>query len=101
MLDSMKNLCSVQVSGHAGFMQEQGDPVCASVTLLVRTIGRYLQQQGLLVGVEINEGLLQLDVIASSDERIGVACGILRLGLNDLMTEWPSHVKLIVKEKRR
>ncbi len=98
MLAGANNLSSVKISGHAGFMQKQGDPLCAAVTVLVRTIGRYLQQEGLLVEVKIDAGSLELELVDSINECNRIAYSILKLGLNDLMTEWPNHVKLIEKE---
>lgn len=82
-------------------MQDKGDPICSAVTILVRTIGRYLQQEGLLSGVQVDEGFLELKLVPYDDVRIHFALNILQLGLNDLMAEWADHVELTIKEKRR
>ncbi len=86
--------------GHAGFAEKGKDIVCASVTELLRTALKVLENtQGLLVKADLaSRGNLAFSVEESDTfskrERLICTADFIRMGIKDLEDEYPEYVHL-------
>ena len=93
----------VDVSGHAGISQKGYDIVCASVTTLVRSAARILEQDERITirGAAIEPGRMGFEVLESRDAMQylqGIGDFVI-LGIADIVSEFPSRCTLQMKER--
>ncbi len=98
--DSDGAIKKLTAKGHAGFAEKGKDIVCASVTELLRTALKVLENtQGLLVKANAaSRGNLAFSVeeneTFSRKERLICTADFIRTGLRDLEDEYPQYVHL-------
>jgi hypothetical protein len=97
-------LCGFSASGHAGAGPRGRDPVCAAVTVLLRTTARLLSAQPDLKvsGQAPEEGEMRLELApppAKRKEWVRGVTATLVAGLADLDREFPGRLKLEVGEE--
>jgi uncharacterized protein YsxB (DUF464 family) len=97
-------LAGFAASGHAGAGPKGRDPVCAAVTVLLRTTARLLTSQPDLrvEGVSPAEGEMRLALAPPPEARREWVRGVtatLVAGLTDLDREFPGRLKLDVGEE--
>jgi uncharacterized protein YsxB (DUF464 family) len=90
-------LKSLQATGHAGAEAKGNDPVCAAVTVLMRTAANVLRREPYLEIEDYapREGEFSLTVLscgAGSEERFLGLTDFLLTGLFDLAAEHPRSV---------
>ena len=98
-------LAGFAASGHAGAGPKGGDPVCAAVTVLLRTAARVLAGQPDLraEGESPAEGEMRLELAPPPEARrewVRGVTAVLVTGLADLDREFPGRMKLEVGEQR-
>jgi hypothetical protein len=97
-------LAGFAASGHAGAGPKGRDPVCAAVTVLLRTAARLLAERPELQagGGSPAEGVMRLELQpppAGSREWVLGVTDTLLTGLRDLDREFPGRLKLDVGEE--
>jgi len=97
-------LRSFAACGHSGAGPKGGDPLCAAVTVLLRTSARLLSSQPDLrvAGESPAEGVMRLALNPPPESRREWVRGVtatLLAGLADLDREFPGRLKLDVGEE--
>lgn len=89
----------LNVVGHSGNIQVQGDPICAAVSVLVRTLFLYVKSQSQIEADFSfpHRGLADLTVI-SLEESMRVfwkeICDFFLLGIQSIECDFPKNVKV-------
>jgi uncharacterized protein YsxB (DUF464 family) len=88
-----------KVSGHAGGGKKGYNIVCAAVSMLVRTTGRYLISMDLVEEETIDRDSVYIAVKKNDDGRAEAAWQFLLIGLNDLKQDYPDLITLKFERK--
>jgi uncharacterized protein YsxB (DUF464 family) len=103
-LDGAGLLVSCRVEGHAGAGPKGADPVCAAVSLLLRTAIKILAgRRGIeLRGAAPKRGLLwmEADYDAEGRDFLAAAGTFLIEGLRSVSEEYPEYCCLIIENRR-
>ena len=104
-LDAEGRLRTCRVDGHAGAGRRGDDPVCAAVSVLVRTAARTLAAaDGITVEAEAERrGSLALTVSAlpAGEAFLAAATAFLLQGLNSVAEEYPRFCTVRIERERR
>jgi len=90
--------------GHAGSVVSGADPVCAAVSVLLKTFARtLLAEEGIRVdGSALRRGSFEVRILsvepAACERFRGIAATVMQ-GLSDLATEYPKSVRLQAAEE--
>ena len=93
-------LAGFEAAGHAGAEPAGENVACAAATALLRTAGRVLLSEGLVVdGSRDTPGNMSMRVVSRGTVDAGRLSGVtdfLLRGLRDLEAEFPAHVAVVV-----
>jgi len=81
------------ISGHAGSAPKGHNLACAAVSVLVRTVSRYLINLNLVTQYELLANEVKL-MARKENDKVITALQILEQGLNDIALEYPKLIKL-------
>lgn len=88
----------IEAKGHTGYGQAGKDIVCAGVSVLVQTALLALDKvAGAVTNKTEGEGYLQYKVISTDAKTLQASDIILKsiqVGLADIASEYPSHIRL-------
>ncbi len=104
-LDEYGRLRSCRVKGHADVGRLVGDPVCAAVSILVRTAARTLDAA---VGIELSgkaerRGSLELEAAAAPEGEafLSAVTAFLLEGLRSVAADYPRNCMVRIESERR
>ena len=103
-LDDAGLLSRIRATGHSGAAAKGHDIVCASASVLLRTLARTLESgKGIsLEGSAEESGEFFLDIRSFSDESACWIRGITSysiIGLKDLETEYPDYCSVSINQR--
>ncbi|NIZ19278.1 ribosomal-processing cysteine protease Prp [Entomospira culicis] len=85
---------SINICGHDLRTATEESPLCLAVSVLSRTVTRYLEKHKLIEEIVVHDGYLHWRIRDPLNPQLIIAMEILLQGIEDLTSEWQERITI-------